>query len=87
MAHAAVARPTAGCSTARSADLNNVSDGPHAGAITAALYLQEFVEPGIPWAHIDVMAWNTRSRPGRPEGGEAQTLRALYAHIAEPVRE
>jgi leucyl aminopeptidase len=66
----------------KAADLNNVSEGPHAGAITAALYLQEFVEPGIPWAHIDVMAWNTRSRPGRPEGGEAQTLRALYAHIA-----
>ena len=66
----------------KAADLNNVSDGPHAGAITAALYLQEFVEPGIPWAHIDVMAWNARSRPGRPEGGEAQTLRALYAHIA-----
>jgi leucyl aminopeptidase len=66
----------------KAADLNNVSEGPHAGAITAALYLQEFVEPGIPWAHIDVMAWNQRSRPGRPEGGEAQTLRALYAHIA-----
>jgi leucyl aminopeptidase len=64
------------------ADLNNVSDGPHAGAITAALYLQEFVEPGTPWAHLDVMAWNGRSRPGRPEGAEAQTLRALYAHIA-----
>jgi leucyl aminopeptidase len=64
------------------ADLNNVSDGPYAGAITAALYLQDFVEPGIPWAHIDTMAWNTRSRPGRPEGAEAQTLRALYAHIA-----
>ena len=64
------------------ADLNNVSDGPHAGAITAALYLQEFVEPGVPWAHLDVMAWNGRSRPGRPEGAEAQTLRALYAHIA-----
>ncbi|HTV90229.1 MAG TPA: leucyl aminopeptidase family protein [Stellaceae bacterium] len=64
------------------ADLNNVSDGPHAGAITAALYLQEFVEPGIPWAHLDLMAWNTRARPGRPEGAEAQALRALYAHIA-----
>ena len=67
----------------KAADLNNVSDGPHAGAITAALYLQEFVEPGIPWAHLDVMAWNTRARPGRPEGAEAQTLRALYAHIAQ----
>lgn len=67
----------------KAADLNNVSEGPHAGAITAALYLQEFVEPGISWAHIDVMAWNTRARPGRPEGAEAQTLRALYAHIAK----
>jgi leucyl aminopeptidase len=64
------------------ADLNNVSDGPQGGAITAALYLQEFVDPGIPWAHLDVMAWNNRTRPGRPEGAEAQTLRALYAHIA-----
>src|SRR5207249_1231919 len=66
----------------KAADLNNVSDGPHAGAITAALYLQEFVEPGIPWAHIDTLAWNNRARPGRPEGAEAQTLRALYAYIA-----
>jgi len=64
------------------ADLNNVSESPQGGAITAALYLQEFVEPGIPWAHLDVMAWNNRTRPGRPEGAEAQTLRALYAHIA-----
>jgi leucyl aminopeptidase len=65
------------------ADLNNVSDGPQGGAITAALYLQEFVEPGIAWAHIDVMAWNARSHPGRPEGAEAQTLRALYTHIVQ----
>ncbi len=65
------------------ADLNNVSESPHAGAITAALYLQEFVEPGIPWAHLDVMAWNPQGRPGRPEGAEATALRALYAHIAQ----
>src|SRR5580704_2811349 len=64
------------------ADLNNVSDGPQGGAITAALYLNEFVDPSVPWAHLDVMAWNQRSRPGRPEGAEAQTLRAVYAHIA-----
>jgi leucyl aminopeptidase len=64
------------------ADLNNVSESPHAGAVTAALYLQEFVEPGIPWAHLDVMAWNPQSRPGRPEGAEATALRALYAHVA-----
>ena len=64
------------------ADLNNVSEGPQGGAITAALYLNEFVDPAVPWAHLDVMAWNSRSRPGRPEGAEAQTLRAVYAHIA-----
>ena len=65
------------------ADINNVSESPHAGAVTAALYLQEFVESGIPWAHLDVMAWNPQSRPGRPEGAEATALRALYAHIAK----
>ncbi|MGH7110760.1 MAG: leucyl aminopeptidase family protein [Stellaceae bacterium] len=64
------------------ADLNNVAESPHAGAIVAALYLQEFVEPDIPWAHLDVMAWNQQSQPGRPEGAEAQGLRALYSHIA-----
>ena len=66
----------------KAADINNVSEGPQAGAITAALYLQEFVEPGVPWAHLDVMAWNPRARPGRPEGAEAQTLRAVYGYIA-----
>ncbi|MBX9633649.1 MAG: leucyl aminopeptidase family protein, partial [Magnetospirillum sp.] len=65
------------------ADLNNVSDGPYAGAITAALFLQEFVGGGIPWVHLDIMAWNPSSRPGRPDGGEAMTLRALYAIIAQ----
>ncbi|MFA6022441.1 MAG: leucyl aminopeptidase family protein, partial [Rhodospirillales bacterium] len=65
------------------ADLNNVSDGPYAGAITAALFLAEFVGPGIPWAHFDIMAWNTASRPGRPDGGEAMALRALYAVIMQ----
>ncbi len=63
------------------ADINNVSDGSYAGAITAALYLQEFIEPGTPWVHIDTMGWNTRDRPGRPEGGEALGLRALFAFV------
>jgi leucyl aminopeptidase len=64
------------------ADLNNVSESPHAGAVTAALYLQEFVPAGVAWAHLDAMAWNAQSRPGRPEGAEATALRALYAHLA-----
>ena len=64
------------------ADINNVSESGYAGAITAALFLNEFVESTIPWVHIDMMAWNPSARPGRPEGGEAQGLRALYALVA-----
>jgi leucyl aminopeptidase len=63
------------------ADINNASESPFAGAITAALYLQEFVAKETPWAHIDTYAWNAGSRPGRPEGGEALGLRALYGLI------
>lgn len=65
------------------ADLNNSAEGGFGGAITAALFLQAFVEEGISWAHIDLMAWNTTSRPGRPEGGEALSMRALFAMIKE----
>jgi leucyl aminopeptidase len=61
------------------ADLNNVSSKPLAGAIVAALYLQRFVKPHIPWIHIDLYAWNDQTRPGRPEGGEAMAMRALFA--------
>jgi leucyl aminopeptidase len=64
------------------ADINNASDNSHAGAITAALFLKEFVSPTTAWAHIDVFAWNPASRPGRPEGGEAMTLRAVFSAIA-----
>jgi leucyl aminopeptidase len=64
------------------ADLNNVSESPFAGAVLAALYLQEFVSGETNWAHIDTYAWNAASRPGRPEGGEALGLRAAYALIA-----
>jgi len=67
----------------KTADINNMADGPFAGSVTAALFLQEFVAPGIPWAHFDLFAWNAWGRPGRPEAAEAQTLRAVFAAIAE----
>jgi leucyl aminopeptidase len=59
------------------ADMVNSSSGGYAGAITAALFLQEFVPQNVPWLHFDVMAWNLRARPGRPKGGEAMGLRAV----------
>ena len=61
------------------ADLNNVASKPLAGAVVAALYLQRFVRPEIPWMHLDLYAWNDQGRPGRPEGGEAMGMRALFA--------
>jgi leucyl aminopeptidase len=63
------------------ADINNNSCEPYAGAITAALFLKEFVPDDIPWLHFDMMAWNLRARPGRPQGAEAMCLRALFAYI------
>jgi leucyl aminopeptidase len=63
------------------ADINNVGSGSFAGAILAALFLERFVEKTIPWAHLDVMAWNPSSKPGRPEGGEALGMRAVYSYL------
>ena len=59
------------------ADTLNSAPTPFAGAITAALYLEDFVTD-VPWVHFDLMAFNTRTRPGRPEGGEAMALRAVF---------
>ncbi|MGO1119798.1 leucyl aminopeptidase family protein [Rhodovibrionaceae bacterium A322] len=60
------------------ADLNN-SPGPYGGAITAALFLENFVDPDTSWAHYDIMAWNLTKRPGRPQGGEAMGLLGAFA--------
>ena len=73
------------------ADLNNAGEGGYGGSITAALFLQDFVPDQVPWAHLDLMAWNLAARPGRPVGGEAMGLRAAYAMIdalagAKPAR-
>ncbi|WP_231712360.1 leucyl aminopeptidase family protein [Vineibacter terrae] len=64
------------------ADINNAGQSPFGGAITAALFLQTFVPDSVPWAHIDTMAWNQTSQPGRPEGGEAMGARAIYGMLA-----
>jgi leucyl aminopeptidase len=70
------------------ADINNVTNDSYAGAITAALFLERFVSPSTPWAHIDTMGWNLDSRPGRPMGGEAFALRALVETLSRryPLR-
>jgi leucyl aminopeptidase len=62
------------------ADTNNVSTGGQGGAITAALFLRRFVAAKS-WLHLDIFAWTAAAKPGRPEGAELQTARALYAML------
>ena len=65
------------------ADINNAGASPFAGSITAALFLSRFVPENIPWLHGDIYAWNPSTKPGKPEGGEAQAIRALYSLLGE----
>ena len=60
------------------ADLANAGPSKMAGCISAALYLERFVREGTVWSHVDVYSWNDGERPGRPAGGEAQGLRAVF---------
>ncbi len=63
------------------ADLSNIGSSAYGGAITAALFLRRFITRGQAWVHFDVMAYNSDNRPGRPRGGEAMGLRAVYAML------
>jgi leucyl aminopeptidase len=64
------------------ADLNNVASSTFAGAIFGALFLKRFVTES-PWMHIDLYAWNSKDRPGRGVGAEAQALRGVYRYLVE----
>ena len=65
------------------ADTNNVGSGAFAGSITCALFLKKFVSNAKAWLHFDIYGWTPSSKPGRPEGGECQAARALYALLCE----
>ncbi len=69
------------------ADINNVSSKPFAGAVTAALFMRRFVARNTPWIHLDMYAWSDTTRPGRPEGGDAQGLRAIFFAIERYLAE
>jgi leucyl aminopeptidase len=75
-------RPYEALLDSKVADTNNVSTGGHGGAITAALFLRKFVTAKS-WLHLDIFAWNNAGKPGRPEGAECQTARALYAMLTK----
>ena len=67
------------------ADLSSTGSSRYGGAITAALFLRHFVEHSSAWVHLDLMAWNLSGRPGRPRGGEAMGMRALFAAIKKYI--
>jgi len=65
------------------ADFYNCSGSRYGGSITAALFLQQFIEPKISWVHFDLASWNEKSKPGRPEGGDVLFLRGLFKYLQE----
>ncbi len=73
-------RPYEAMLESKVADINNVG-GSQGGAITAALFMRRFVTAKS-WLHVDLFAWTAAAKAGRPEGGELQAARALYAMLA-----
>lgn len=65
------------------ANLNNCGSSPYGGAITAALFLRNFISEDTSWLHFDFNAYNVNTRPGRPEGGEAMSILALFSYLLE----
>jgi leucyl aminopeptidase len=65
------------------ADFANSSNTPMAGCITAALFLKKFVPDEVKWAHLDTYAWRDAAKPGRPKGGDALGLRAMFAELSK----
>ena len=65
------------------ADLNNIGSTGLGGCITAALFLEHFIEADVPWVHIDTYGWNLSASPGRQVGGEALGLRAVFNYLRE----
>ena len=68
------------------ADVNHITSQPFAGSLTAALFLNRFVDKETSFAHFDIYGWTPEPRPGNPKGGAAQAIRALYEMLASRFR-
>jgi leucyl aminopeptidase len=75
--------PYDGLLDSKIADVNHISGGGMAGSVTAALFLNRFVEKTQSYAHFDIYAWNPTNKPGRPEGGECQAARLIHALVKQ----
>ncbi len=74
-------KPYASMLSSPIADINNTASGSFAGSVTAALFLKRFAPDDAIWAHFDIYAWRAKAAPGRPVGGEAQAIRALFESL------
>jgi len=68
------------------ADVNHITGGNFAGSVTAALFLKKFAGEAAHWMHFDLYAWRPKAAPGRPSGGEAQAIRALFDVFSDRYR-
>lgn len=67
------------------ADMKNVSNGRDGGSITAAQFLQRFVQDGVAWAHLDIagVAWSGKGDHTTPKGATAFGVRLLDKLVAD----
>ena len=79
-------KPYAKLLDSKVADINHISSGAFAGSVTAALFLQRFVEKAKAWAHFDVFCWVPSPKSGRPEGGEVQAARLVFELLERRYR-
>ena len=63
------------------ADISSTGSGGFGGSITAALFLNRFVEKAKHHIHFDIYGWTPVAKPAKPHGGEAQGIRALYRFL------
>ena len=65
------------------ADMKNIG-GPYGGSITAACFLQRFIENDTPWVHLDIAgkAWSEKAHDFAPKGGTGFGVRLLN-HLAD----
>ncbi|HAM48645.1 MAG TPA: leucyl aminopeptidase, partial [Alphaproteobacteria bacterium] len=65
------------------ADMQNIASSPHGGAITAAQFIQRFIEGDTPWAHIDIAGVAWLSGEPKPSWGTGFGVRLLDRFIAD----
>jgi leucyl aminopeptidase len=66
------------------ADIKNISGNREAGSITAATFMERFVNK-LPWAHLDIAGttWSKKDTPIVPKGATAFGLRLLDRFVAD----